>query len=658
MISRLAVTAALAFAAPALAQDGSGFGGTSGPDLTLEATEPTDEAIDVGRAGDTPADIARYLLAGGASNGQLSPDGKTVAFLQDVTGEPQLWTVPAAGGQPKQLTFGSGIDGYRWTPDGSGLLYEADNSGNEQQEYVLISADGLNERVVLPAKAGAFRVFGGFVGKGGDFLYASPERNGSDFDIYRAALSGGESQRIAEGRYGLFARAVSPDGRYAVLTETVGEDADNLYLLDLASGERTTISAPESRANHGDGGFAWKRDSSGFYFASSAGREFAALSYYDVARASIETISEEAHDVGEVTLCGPDNAHIAYTINQDGFDQLRTLETSGDVPQMEMYADLPEGRYSIDCADGDSRLLLGVDGWRTPGSLEVIGLGDEPSNPVFAPSLAGLDPARFVRPKSVRYPARDGVDLQGLLYLPAGADRTTPPPVIFLVHGGPSAQSAATYDAVAQYHVNRGVAVFEPNVRGSTGFGRTYSALDDRENRLDSIRDLVDLLAALGRDGLVDADRAAVVGGSYGGYAVNAVLAAYPGAFKAGASLFGVADWVTALSVASPALKASDRIEYGDITEQKWKDFYTAQSPIRQADRIRVPVLYSHGVMDPRIDIAESETMVRTLRANGIDAPFIRIPDEGHGWRKLSNQLFYYRRQAEFLEKQLGLSAD
>ena len=139
---------------------------------------------------------------------------------------------------------------------------------------------------------------------------------------------------------------------------------------------------------------------------------------------------------------------------------------------------------------------------------------------------------------------------------------------------------------------------------------------------------------------------------------MNAVLANFPGHFKAGASLYGVADWVTALDIASPALKASDRIEYGDITEQRWRDYYTENSPIRQADQINVPVLYSHGVMDPRIDIAETEVMVRTLRENGVRADFIRIPDEGHGWRKLSNQLFYYRRQAEFLEEVLGLETD
>jgi dipeptidyl aminopeptidase/acylaminoacyl peptidase len=132
------------------------------------------------------------------------------------------------------------------------------------------------------------------------------------------------------------------------------------------------------------------------------------------------------------------------------------------------------------------------------------------------------------------------------------------------------------------------------------------------------------------------------------------VLADYPDAFDAGVALFGVGDWVTALEVASPGLKASDIIEYGDITDPAWRAFYEEISPIAKADNIRVPVLYSHGAMDPRIDVHETEVMVRALRDNGIRADYVLIPDEGHGWRKLSNRLYYERVQADFLEEVLG----
>jgi dipeptidyl aminopeptidase/acylaminoacyl peptidase len=451
---------------------------------------------------------------------------------------------------------------------------------------------------------------------------------------------------------GYFARSISPDGSQAVVTETVGEDSDNLYLLDLDNGEIETLSAPDPRANHGDGGFEWSADGTSLYLSTNRGREFSALERYDLSTGRFTVLEEADGDISDVSLCGIGQRWLVWTVNLDGFHQLRArdLETNRSVEG----PDLPEGAIGVSCGSATDFVAIGVNGWATPGDIYTVDLASGDVTRTFAANLAGLDPERLIRPESIRMTARDGVELQGLLYIPDQASRGgEPAPVVFDVHGGPTAQSQATWEPAMQYLLDRGIAVFQPNVRGSTGFGRTYVTLDDRENRLDSVRDLVDMLNHLESDARIDASRAAVRGGSYGGYMVNAVLANFPGEFDAGVNLFGVADWVTALEVASPGLKASDRIEYGDITEQRWRDFYTENSPIRQADQINVPVLYSHGVMDPRIDIYETEVMVTTLRGNGVRADFIRIPDEGHGWRKLSNQLFYFRREAAFLEEML-----
>lgn len=623
-----------------------------GPDYSLAATSPEPGAVNVGLAGSDPANIARYLLARGAGPASLAPGGEHVAFRYSVTGVPQLWIVRATGGAPQQLTYGNGITFFRWMPDGSGLIYGADNDGNEQESYYFVGADGGAERLLLPAVDGGFRSFGDIAASGTEAVFASTERNGLDFDIYKADLVTGATEMLFEGTFGFFAGAISPDGKYVTVTETVGEDSDNLFLLDLASGEMTTVSAPDPRANHGDGGAEWLPDSSGFYFASNRDREFSAVHFYDVAAKEMKLVVEPPRDVGGLELCGADGGFLAFTENVDGFHTLhvRDLATGEavDTPR------LAEGVYSLSCAPGTDRMAIRVNGWRTPGDITVWDMARNTTSRTFESNLAGLDPDRFIRPESLRITARDGVEIQGLLYLPDESSRKGDglPPVLFDVHGGPTGQSVASFNAVVQYHLDRGVAVFDPNVRGSTGFGRTYVTLDDQEKRRDSVRDLIDMAEYLRADGRVDMDRAAVKGGSYGGYMVNAVLALYPDTFAAGVSLFGVADWVTALEIASPTLKASDRIEYGDIREQKWIDYYTENSPIRLADQIKVPVLYSHGVMDPRIDIYETEIMVKTLRANGVEAPYIRIEDEGHGWRKLANRLFYFRAEADFLESQ------
>ncbi len=629
-----------------------GFGGARGADMTIAAIAPTDEAVTVGYAGDDPADIARYILAMGAGGSEISPDGKNIAFSWRITGAPQLWIVGVDGGQPRQLTFGNGITFFEWSPDSQALLYGADNNGNEQESYSLVTVDGAVEQDLIAAKDGAFRVFGGFLPDGQSLLYASPERNGSDFDIYMASPEGPPSL-LAQGKLGTYVRSVSPDGKSAVVTEGVGEDSDKLMLLDVPGKALSTIADPNPRASHDAGGFTWTPDSKGFYFSSNEGREFSALSYFDVATKTATLVKEAAFDIQNVSLCGAGGKWLAWTTNEDGFFKLHVEERASKKAVSTPV--LPEGVYGLSCDFGSPKLAINVNGYATPGDIVVLDLATGKTNTAFAGSLAGLDPKRLVKPVSVRMKAQDGVELQGLLYLPdaSSVKGGGKPPVLFDVHGGPTGQTMANFDSSAQYYVDRGIAIFAPNVRGSTGFGRTYVTLDDQKKRLDSVRDLVDMLAFLKAEGRVDADRAAVAGGSYGGYMVNAVVGAYPDAFDAGISLFGIGNWVSGLEVASPGLKASDLIEYGDIAQPEWKTFYEQNSPVNNADKIRVPMLYSHGVMDPRIDIYETEVMVKALRKNGVEAEFIRFPDEGHGWRKLSNRLFYGRKEAEFVEKHL-----
>jgi dipeptidyl aminopeptidase/acylaminoacyl peptidase len=644
----------LALSAPLPAQPGPG----EGPDENLEAIEPSPEPIRIGLAGEYPADIARYLLVQGISGAQLSPNGDYVAVSKSVTGQPQLWLIPTDGGQTRQLTFGNGITFFRWAPDGQSLIYGADNAGDEQEAYFRISVEGRTEAEVVPALAGAFRAFGGVLPDNRHIVFASTERNGLDFDIYVRHLETGEQRMLYQGEFAFWPRSISPDGNSLLMTQAVGEDSNNLFLVDIESAEVTTLSKPERRADTADGGFAWTADGTAVYHGSNEGREFRALVRREIAGNEVSVIAAPDQDVGNIELCGQNDRFLIWTTNEDGFFRLHGRDLIEDrelnVPTM------PDGVYSLSCPPGSPVAAMVVNGTTTPGDILLWDLANGQAETLWAANLAGLDPDRLVAPTSVRMPARDGVMLQGLLYLPREDARLDdgPPPVVFDVHGGPTAQSVASFNGAIQYLVNRGIAVFRPNIRGSTGFGHTYVTLDDQEQRLDSIRDLVDMLAFFREDGRVDASRAIVRGGSYGGYAVNAVLANHPDSFIAGVSLFGVADWVTGLEVASPALKASDIIEYGDIREERWQEFYGTYSPIRQADRIQVPVLYSHGVNDRRVEIYETEVMVRTLRANGVEAPYIRFRDEGHGWRQLSNRLFYARREAEFMLQQFGILED
>ncbi len=608
---------------------------------------PVIEPVSVGLAGERPADIVRYLMARGAESSLISPDGTKIAFRYTVTGERQLWVVDAEGGWPTQLTFGSGITFYHWAPDGRHLLVGRDADGNEREGYYLLSVDGTEERQLLPL-TDAFRVFGMFSTDGSQFLFSSTERNGRDFDIYVSDVASGKTRFVYEGSFGFFPRAWQPDGNIVIVSETRGEDAVDVHLLNMESGEMTPLFQPEIAASYSD--FAWLPDGSGFYLATDHDREFAGLAFYSLQDNKLTFLETPDADISNVTMNG--NGHyLAWTTNEDGYAKLHAVDRNaqGSLATPE----LPPGVYQLDMSSAASSISIRVTGPATPGDVFVWNIESDTTNQAVQSSLAGLDPESFKTPLSLRYPARDGIELQGLLYLPDRSQVSLLPPVVVSVHGGPTGQSRPVFKPQIQYLLNNGIAVFDVNVRGSTGFGKTYARLDNREKRLDSVRDLVDTVAFLSKDARLDTRRIAVMGGSYGGYMVNAVLGSYPGVFDAGVSMVGVSDWVRALQEASPALKASDRIEYGDIREERWQEFYKVNSPINNAANIKVPLLVEHGANDPRDPVTESDRLVTTIREAGGTVIYMRFPDEGHSLAKQANRVAYYRTMVRFLEEQL-----
>ena len=240
---------------------------------------PVIEPVTVGLAGEKPADIVRYLMARGALQTSISPDGTRVAFSYRVTGEPQLWIVDASGGWPTQLTFGTGITFFSWAPDGQNLLVGRDANGNEREGYYLLSADGTHERQMLPL-SDAFRRFGMFSKDGSQFLFSSTERNGKDFDVFVTDVDDGSTKTLYEGRFGFFPAAWQPDGDLVIVNETRGEDGNDVHMLNMATGELTPLFQPEISSAYGN--YAWLPDGTGFYLSTNENREYATLAFYSV----------------------------------------------------------------------------------------------------------------------------------------------------------------------------------------------------------------------------------------------------------------------------------------------------------------------------------------------------------------------------------------
>jgi len=635
------IVAALLFAAPTLlAQVKS----TPGPDDV-----PKPVPGEVSFAGAKCPDIARYLNVRSAGGASSNPDGTRIAFITSITGQPQLWVVDMrrGAGWPHQITFGESVTFAEWSPAGDWIAYGTDRGGNEREGYYLISLDGTRERELLPPSE-SFRAWGGFSDDGKRAAYASTAPGKDDFDIYVVDVASGKSELVLRGEGGLYPAGWRPDGKGLLLSKTRGEDANDVFYLDLQTKKRETIFQPKAAAAYD--AFTWTPDGSGFYLVSNEDRDFQGLAFYDFAKRALRWIETPPRDVETVRL-SHDGKLLAWTENANGFSELHIRNLTAGTDNK---APAPRGVISaMRWAPRANRLLLRFTSPEIPGDVWV--LDAEASQLVRATqsARAGLDPRSFIAPEAVSFPSHDGETIHGLLYMPHAASAESRPPVILAVHGGPTAQARPTFNAVNQYLLARGYAILDLNFRGSTGYGKRFARLDNQRLRPNAVKDMQAAVEWL-RSRPVDASRVAVMGGSYGGYMTFAALATLPDTFKAGVGLVGVSNWITALQGASPQLKASDRLEYGNIDDPADREFFKEISPLTHVDRVKAPLMVVHGANDPRDPVSEADQFVRAIRERNGEVEYLRFPDEGHGVRKLTNRIILYRRVAAFLERTLG----
>jgi len=391
-------------------------------------------------------------------------------------------------------------------------------------------------------------------------------------------------------------------------------------------------------------------DGSAFFLATDDGRDVAAVARYNLKSGKLEIIESPEHEVTSVRL-GHHGRYVAWVTNDVGFSHLfvRDLSTGKDIK----IPPLPRGALDIDFAAEAPVLAVTINGPQSPGDVVTWNVATGTTARVVRASNGGLNLDGMVTPEVVSFKARDGVVLTALLYLPAGVQK---PPVLLAVHGGPTSHATAAFQADKQYYVARGIAVFDLNYRGSSGFGKAFAALNDKELHVNEINDIADAIAWLKSYGRVDTQRAAIGGVSYGGYLTNAALGTFPDMFVAGLSAVGVSDWVTALQGAEPSLHASDIDEYGDVADPKVRDFFARLSPINNVGKIKTPILVETGANDPRDPPTESDRLVEGIRKAGGTVSYIRFPNEGHTIKIIANRIYYYRRVAAFLEEHFGLS--
>jgi dipeptidyl aminopeptidase/acylaminoacyl peptidase len=596
--------------------------------------------------------LRRYQFVRNASFAGWTPDGRlTISTRFGNTN--QLHVVDKPTGARRQITFfDEPVNGGHWSPTGarSGIVFTRDVGGDEN--YQLEYLDPANANPVRLTNGEGRADEGIWSPDGTKYAFQWTVRNGVVSDVY---IDDPVDRRAPEmvfeaPQVGWNAVDWSPDGKSLLLVHFISANESYLWVYDLATREKREIESADVKAARA-GNFS--RDGKGVYLTSDLGSEFRTLRYADLATGKVTQLTDHIKwDVDEFVI-SRDGRYLGYVVNEDGASRLGVMDL---VQRADLIPpELPFGVIgSIGFDPASKRLAFGMQTPSQPSDVFVWTLADGGFERWTESEIGPFDAKALPAPTLVHFPTFDKVggkarEIPAWLYRPAGPG---PHPVLISIHGGPEAQAQPAFSAnVQQWVAEIGYAVIQPNVRGSSGYGKTYLTLDNGMKREDSVKDIGALLDWIATQPELDPKRVVVIGGSYGGYMTLASMTHYNARLRGAIDVVGISNFVTFLESTAEYRRDLRRPEYGDERDPKMRKFLQEISPLNNAGKITKPMLIVQGQNDPRVPYTEAEQMVAKIRANGGEVWYLVGLNEGHGFARRDNIDYYQWAVAMFLEK-------
>ncbi len=595
------------------------------------------------------AALAPYYNARSAVFEDWLPDGSMLIATRfgDTN---QIHRVASPGAARTQLTFFSEpISVARVRPGTSTYLYPRDVGGAEYYQAYLRDLAGAETQLTAPNTRNQAFVF---TRDGKTVAWAQVTPGDPNYDIVVADPSNPASRRtVLEGTGSMSPQDITADGKTILVNRYQSSTQVELFTLDVASGKLTQI-GPKRKAAYQGGAFV--DGGAAVLTLSDDGAEHTRPVVIDIKSGKLRDLEPGAKWGSEDFDVSPDGKTVALWVNEEGYSTLvlRDVATGKVLPGPK----LPKGVLTAAKFSPDgSKIGLSLSTSTSSGDVWSYDLKSGQLVRWTESELGGLDPAKLVEPELFRYPTFDGRQIPAFIYKPKAA-KAGKLPVVIQIHGGPEGQEQPNFNPRRQSWVNElGAAVIIPNVRGSSGYGRTYLGLDNAEKREDSVKDIGALLDWVATQPDLDASRVAVVGQSYGGYMVLAVAGHYNDRIAGAIDLYGISDWVTFLQNTEGYRRDNRRAEYGDERDPKMRAVFDRIAPIRMSERMKKPMMVFQGANDPRVPRTESEQMVAKLRAQGTEVWYVLAKDEGHGIYKKANQEAVRATEVVFLKKVLSL---
>ncbi len=584
----------------------------------------------------------------------FSHDSASVYFVSNMSGQFNLWRVPVGGGWPDQLTAFTDhtVRMISVSPTDGTILLGADHDGDEFHQLYLVDPERAWPEQITDAPTVQHLIgAGAWSPDGTQLAYAANARKPTDMEIWIRDSESGEARPLfGEGMWA-FPGRWSPDGTQLLAMEMRNNSESSIHLVDVESrGARELTPDEDTVFVPGP----WAADGSGFYLLTDAGSEFRGLAFYDLEASRYDWVDGEPSTDIEDFADSADRRYLARLENDEGWVRLRVrdLESGTDLPE----PDLPRaarphltGAQPPPALSSDGTLAaLILSGPRRPPEVWVVETATGSSRAVTESRIGGLREDDLVDVELITYPTFDGRQIPAWLYRAPGDG---PGPVVLSIHGGPQAQERADYKGLYQYLLSRGMSVLATNIRGSTGYGKTYQRLIERDWAGGDLKDWDHAVKWLKEQDWVDDDRIGVWGASYGGFAVLTCITQLPDHWAAAVDIFGPSNLLTFARAVPPHWRRLMKRFVGDPDEDE--ELLRERSPITYIENVQAPLLVIQGATDPRVVKGESDQIVEKLRSLGRTVEYRVFEDEGHGFTKRQNELEAMRLSADWLERHL-----
>lgn len=595
--------------------------------------------------------VGRYTEFRFASLADWHPIHREILIATRFADVNQIHSVRFPGGDRRQLTFfPDRVLAARWQPaSGAYLVLERDVGGSEFNQ--LYRFNPVTGEATLLTDGKSKNDLGPWSTDGTRIAYRSTRRNGTDTDIYTMDPSNPSTDRkVLEVQGGGWSPIDwSPDDKSLLVFEYHSVNESALWLVDLATGSKRRLTPPGVVAYSGG---EFSPDGKFIYATSDEGAEFARLIAIDVATGVAHVVSREPKwDVEEFTL-SRDGKTLAYVTNEDGISVLHLMDPK--TGETRRVANVPVGVIGgLRWHHNNHDLGFAISSAQSPTDVYSLDITTGKIDRWTESETGGIDPRTFVAPKLIHWKGTDGLMLSGFLYQPP-AKFTGKRPVMIDIHGGPEGQSRPGFLGRLNYFLDQqGVAIVFPNIRGSTGYGKTFVAADNGVKRIDAYHDIGTLFDWIATQPDLDASRVMVTGGSYGGHMTLVTATLYADKITCALDVVGMSNLATFLEHTESYRRDLRRVEYGDERDSTVRQFMEAMAPLNHADKITKPLFVVSGANDPRVPKSEADQIVGAVRQHGTPVWYLVGLDEGHGFAKKKNQDYQQYATVAFVQQYL-----